>query len=120
MQQKPGIVSTIVEYFEKKPTPVSASVVTMPNIHNNNGVCAATANQTLALTDTWADPQMALQSAAAGQPMGREDVETSGQLTSEEPIRARKPGPDQNQEDSSHIGEEQQKPSDNQGCSAGI
>ena len=74
-----GNASTIAKFFEKTvlPTPVSASMVTMPNIHNNNGVCAATVNQTLALIGTWADPQMALQSAAAGQPTGREDGETS-------------------------------------------
>ena len=122
MQQKPGNVSTIAKFFEKTvlPTPVSASMVTMPNIQNNNAVCVATVNQTLDSIGTWADPQMAVQSAAASQPIGRENGGTSGHLTSEEPIRARKPGPDQNQEDSSHIGEEQQKPSDNQECSAGI
>ena len=113
MLQKTGTVSTIAEYFEKnnQPKPVSASVSGL-NIHNNNSVCTATSNQTLAISGTRADPQMALQSAVAGTPMGTEELETSGHLTPEEPTKTRKPGTDQNQGDSSHLGENPQKPLD--------
>jgi hypothetical protein len=122
MKQKLGNVSTITKFFEKTglSTTVSASVVTSQSIHNNKGVCAATANQTLAVMGTRVDPEMALQSAAASQSIGSKDGETSGHLTSEEPIRARAPGPDQNQGDSSHIGQDHQKPLDSRGCSDGL
>ena len=92
--------------------PVSTCVVSSQNIHNNNGVCVATANQILAAVSTQADPEMALQVAAAGQPTGSENGEVSGHLTSEEPIGAGAPGPDQNQGGGSHIGHHHHKPMD--------
>ena len=83
-------------------------------------MCMATANQILAAVGTGADPEMALQVAAAGQPTASENVEVSGHLTSKEPIGAGAPGPDQNQGDGSHIGHHHHKPMDSQGCSAGL
>ena len=62
MQQKPGNVSTIAKFFVKTvlPIQVSASMVTMPNKHNNNAVCSATVSQTPSSIGKWADPVMAM------------------------------------------------------------
>ena len=100
--------------------PVSTCVVSSQNMHNNNGVCVATANQILAAVGTQAGPEMALQVGAAGQPTGSENGEIWGHVTNEEPIGAGAPGPDQNQGNSSHIGQDHHKPMDSQGCSAGL
>ena len=68
--------------------PMSTCVVSSQNIHNNNGVCVATANQILAAVGTQAGPEMALLVGAAGQPTGSENGEISGHMTSDEPIGA--------------------------------
>ena len=69
MLQKPGTVSIIAKYFEKsqKTRSVSSMEPGELNKHNNNGVCTATPNPILTRSGTRADPEMALQSAAAGQ-----------------------------------------------------
>ena len=120
----PGNVNNIRKFFEKPglTTHKSACVVQPGNTDNNNGVCVATANQTLAAVGTEADPEMALQVgvcvATASQPTGSEIGTTSGHITSAEPIRDEAPVPDQNREGGSHVGQQQQKPMDSQGCSA--
>ena len=73
-ERKPVSVPMISKYFEdgqktEKMTPHGPS---SRNKDNNNGVYSATAEQTLASTSTGADPEMAVQSAAAGRPMATE------------------------------------------------
>ena len=71
--------------------PVSTCVVSSQNIHNNNGVCVATANQILAAVGTQADPEMALQVAAAGQQTGCGTGNRFGHRISAQPTRAGAP-----------------------------
>ena len=105
MQQKPGTVSIIAKYFEKgqKTRSVSSMRPGELNKHNNNGVCTATPNPILKRSGTRADPEMALQSAAAGQPIVTEGLDLSGHMTTEKPIESNKPKTDQNLRDSSHL-----------------
>jgi hypothetical protein len=105
MLQKPGTVSIIAKYFEKsqKTRSVSRMGSGELNKHNNNGVCTATPNQILTRSGTRADPEIALQSAAASQPTVTEGLDLSGHMTTEEPIGSNKPKTDQNLRDSSHL-----------------
>ena len=73
MKKKSDSVSTIKKFFEKTDMSIPVpTCVPSQNIHNNNGVFVATANQILAAVGSQADPEMALQVAAAGQPTGSE------------------------------------------------
>ena len=98
-------VSAISKYFEsgQKTSTMSVMGPGVRNKHNNNGVYLATANQTLTRTSTQADPEMAVQSAAAGRPIATEGLELSGHMTTEEPIGREKPKLDQNMRDRSHF-----------------
>ena len=104
-KQKTATVSTISKYFEsgQKTRTMSIMGPGVRNKYNNNGVYMATANQTLTSTSTRADPEMAVQSAAAGRPIATEGLELSGHMTTEEPIGREKPNFDQNMRDSSHL-----------------
>ena len=105
VKQKPATVSAISKYFEsgQKTRTMSIMGLGVRNKYNNNGVYLATANQTLTRTSTQADPEMAVQSAAAGRPIATEGLELSGHMTTEEPIGREKPKLDQNMRDSSHL-----------------
>ena len=123
IKKKPGKVHNITKFFEKASlsAPVPATMLKMSHKDNNNAVCSAPGS-------TQADPEMALQSAVAGQqiitggqPTGREAGGLASHVTSAQPIRAEPPVPDQKQGDRGHlrIGNQDQKPMDSQGCSAG-
>ena len=105
VQHKPATVSSISKYFEngQKTRTVSIMGPGVQNKYNNNGVCIATANPILTRSSTRADPEMAVQSAAAGRPIATEGLELSGHMTTEEPIGSNKPKLDQNMRDSSHL-----------------
>ena len=68
-ERKPVSVPRISKYFEdgQKTEKMTLYGPSSKNKDNNNGVYSATAEQTLASTSTGADPEMAVQSAPAGQ-----------------------------------------------------
>ena len=105
MQQKPATVSSISKYFEngQKTRTVSIMGPGMKNKYNNNGVCMATANPILTRSSTRADPEMAVQSAAAGRPMATEGLKLSGHMTTEEPTGGENQNLGQNMWDRSHL-----------------
>ena len=104
-KQKTVAVSTISKYFESGQMTGGMSIIGQGtgNKYNNNGVYLATANQTLPRSSSQADPEMAVQSVAAGRPIVTEGCELSGHMTTEEPMGREKPNFDQNMRDSSHL-----------------
>jgi hypothetical protein len=116
MKKKTDSVSAMKKFFEKNGQPIPLlTCVPSQNIHNNNCVCVATA----AAVGSQAVPEMALQVAAAGQQTGCGTGNRFGHRISAQPIRAGAPRPAQNREGGNNIGQQQQKPLDSQGCSAG-
>ena len=69
IRKKPGLVSTIRKYFEEHPEDPNTDkppYLIVPSLNNNILYPSGQTEQ----TSTWDGPQMAQQSASAGQPIG--------------------------------------------------
>ena len=97
-ERKPVNVPMISKYFEdgQKTKKMTPNVPYTRNKYNNNVVYSATAEQLLTSTSTGPDPEMAVQSAAAGRPMATEGLKLSGHMTTEEPTGGEKQSLGQN------------------------